>query len=74
MTNAGPIALRILLAISLGSIFMGAMSYIGNAPNLMVKSICEEARIKMPGFFGYMMYSIGILIPIFLLIMFLYLI
>ncbi len=74
LTNTGPIAVKILLAISLGSVFMGANSYIGNAPNLMVRAICEEAKIKMPSFFGYMMYSIGILIPTFLIVMFIYLI
>jgi Na+/H+ antiporter NhaD/arsenite permease-like protein len=74
MTTSGPIAWKILLAISLGSVFMGANTYIGNAPNFMVKSICEEAKIKMPSFFGYMLYSIGILIPTFLVVMFIYLI
>jgi Na+/H+ antiporter NhaD/arsenite permease-like protein len=74
LTSTGPISLKILLAISLGSVFMGANTYIGNAPNFMVKSICEEAKIKMPSFFGYMLYSIGILIPTFLLVMFIYLI
>jgi Na+/H+ antiporter NhaD/arsenite permease-like protein len=71
-TRTGPIAWNILMAISLGAVFMGANTYIGNAPNFMVKSICEEARIKMPSFFGYMLYSIGILIPTFLLIMAVY--
>ena len=70
--NTGPIAENILMAISAGSVFMGANTYIGNAPNFMVKSICEEAKVKMPSFFGYMAYSIGILIPSFLLIMYLY--
>ena len=74
MTTTGPIAWKILLAISLGSVFMGANTYIGNAPNFMVKSICEEAKIKMPSFFGYMLYSVGILIPTFLIVMFIYLI
>jgi len=73
MTTTGPIAWKILLAISLGSVFMGANTYIGNAPNFMVKSICEEAKIKMPSFFGYMLYSVGILIPTFLIVMFIYL-
>jgi Na+/H+ antiporter NhaD/arsenite permease-like protein len=73
LTNTGPIGVKILLAISLGSVFMGANSYIGNAPNLMVRAICEEAKVKMPSFFGYMMYSIGILIPTFLIVMFIYL-
>ena len=53
-----------LVAISLGSVFMGAMTYIGNAPNFMVKSIAEHYKIKMPSFFGYCAYSIVILIPL----------
>tara|TARA_B100000029_G_scaffold282697_1_gene276586 strand:- start:2910 stop:4277 length:1368 start_codon:yes stop_codon:yes gene_type:complete len=56
-----------LLAISSGAVFMGAMTYIGNAPNFMVKSIAEENKIKMPSFFGYIAWSVSILIPIFLL-------
>jgi len=60
---------RTLLAISAGAVFMGANTYIGNAPNFMVKSIAEEAGIPMPSFFGYMLkYSIPILIPTFILI------
>jgi Na+/H+ antiporter NhaD/arsenite permease-like protein len=70
--NTGPIAENILMAISAGSVFMGANTYIGNAPNFMVKSICEEAKVKMPSFFGYMAYSVGILIPTFVLITFIY--
>lgn len=54
-----------LLAISLGAVFMGAITYIGNAPNFMVKSIAEENNIKMPSFFGYMLWSVLILIPLF---------
>lgn len=54
-----------LLAISCGSVFMGANSYIGNAPNFMVKAIAEEAHVKMPSFFGYLLWSGGILIPLF---------
>jgi Na+/H+ antiporter NhaD/arsenite permease-like protein len=57
-----------LLAISAGAVFMGANTYIGNAPNFMVKSIAEENEIKMPSFFGYMAWSFGILIPIFVLL------
>jgi len=57
-----------LLAISCGAVFMGANTYIGNAPNFMVKSIAEENKIPMPSFFGYMAWSIGILIPTFLLL------
>lgn len=58
----------ILIAISSGAVFMGANSYIGNGPNFMVKSICEEVGIKIPSFFGYMLYSGSILIPVFILI------
>jgi len=57
-----------LLAISCGAVFMGAMTYIGNAPNFMVRSIAEESGIKMPSFFGFMAYSICILIPLFFLV------
>jgi len=71
-TATGPIAEHILMAISAGAVFMGANSYIGNAPNFMVKTICEEAKVKMPSFFGYMVYSCGILIPSFLLITFIF--
>ncbi len=55
----------ILAAISVGAVFMGANTYIGNAPNFMVKAIAEEARVRMPSFFGYMLYSSGILLPLF---------
>ncbi len=61
-----------LKAISTGAVFFGAMTYIGNAPNFMVKSIAEEQGIKMPSFFGYMLYSVGILIPLFVLITFIF--
>jgi Na+/H+ antiporter NhaD/arsenite permease-like protein len=46
---------------------MGANSYIGNGPNFMVKAIAEHHGVRMPSFFGYMGYSVGILIPIFVL-------
>ncbi|MFH1069414.1 MAG: sodium:proton antiporter [Candidatus Glassbacteria bacterium] len=61
-----------LEAISCGAVFMGANTYIGNAPNFMVRSIAEESGIKMPSFFGYMLYSIAILIPLFLLVTFIF--
>ncbi len=54
-----------LVAVSAGAVFMGANTYIGNAPNLMVKAIAEDRGIKMPSFFGYMAWSIGILLPLF---------
>ena len=61
-----------LLAISCGAVFMGAMTYIGNAPNFMVKSIAEENKVNMPSFFGYMVWSIIILVPIFILTSFIF--
>jgi Na+/H+ antiporter NhaD/arsenite permease-like protein len=60
----GPLATA-LAAISAGAVFMGALSYIGNAPNLMVKAIAEDRGVKMPSFFGYMAWSVGILLPLF---------
>ena len=57
-----------LRAISCGAVMMGANTYIGNAPNFAVRCIAERAGIKMPSFFGYMAYSVGILIPIFLIV------
>jgi Na+/H+ antiporter NhaD/arsenite permease-like protein len=57
-----------LAAISIGAVFMGANSYIGNAPNLMVKAIAEDRGVKMPSFFGYMAWSVAVLIPLFLLV------
>ena len=62
----------LLMAISAGSVFMGANSYIGNAPNFMVKRIADEAGVKMPTFFGYMAYSVGILVPLFIVITFIF--
>ncbi len=59
---------RTLLAISAGAVFMGANTYIGNAPNFMVRAIAEEQNVAMPSFFGYMVWSFGILMPIFGLI------
>lgn len=57
-----------LLAISMGSVFMGAMTYIGNAPNFMVKSIATQAGVNMPSFFGYMKWSVLILVPVYILL------
>lgn len=61
-----------LAAISAGSVFMGANSYIGNAPNLMVKAIAEDRGVKMPSFFGYMAWSGGILVPLFVAMTFIW--
>ena len=61
-----------LAAISAGAVFMGANSYIGNAPNLMLKAIAEDRGVKMPSFFGYMAWSCTILIPLFIIITFIW--
>jgi Na+/H+ antiporter NhaD/arsenite permease-like protein len=61
-----------LLAISAGAVFMGANTYIGNAPNFMVRAIAEEQNVAMPSFFGYMVWSFGILVPIFFLTTFVF--
>ena len=67
VTTVGTIAVPMLLAISCGAVFMGANTYIGNAPNFMVKSIADENGVKMPSFFGYMAWSLSCLIPVFLI-------
>ena len=57
-----------LKAISIGAVFFGSMTYIGNGPNFMVKSIAEESGVKMPSFFGYMIkFSLIILLPVYIL-------
>jgi Na+/H+ antiporter NhaD/arsenite permease-like protein len=62
-----------LEAISAGAVFMGAMTYIGNAPNFMVKSIAEEAGIPMPTFFGYLLkWSVPLLLPVFVIVTFVF--
>lgn len=66
-TTVGMVSERLLTAISCGAVFMGAVTYIGNAPNFMVKSISDENGVRMPSFFGYMLWSIGILVPVFIL-------
>jgi len=63
-----PAAAKLLAAISTGSVFMGANTYIGNAPNFMVRAIAEENGVRMPSFLGYMAYSIGILLPLFMVV------
>jgi Na+/H+ antiporter NhaD/arsenite permease-like protein len=69
IAETNPIFIRDLQAISAGAVFMGAVTYIGNAPNFMVKAIAEEAGIPMPSFFGYMMkWSVPILMPIFVIV------
>ena len=61
-----------LAAISAGAVFMGANTYIGNAPNLMVKAIAEDRDVKMPSFFGYMLWSGAVLIPLFVIMTFIW--
>ncbi len=61
-----------LAAVSAGSVFMGANSYIGNAPNMMVKAIAEERGVRMPSFFGYMAWSGAVLLPLFVLMTFIW--
>ena len=62
-----------LAAVSLGAVFLGAMTYIGNGPNFMVKAIAEQSGVKMPSFFGYCVYSFGVLLPVFILVSLLFL-
>jgi Na+/H+ antiporter NhaD/arsenite permease-like protein len=71
-TATGSIPTALLAAISCGAVFMGANTYIGNGPNFMVKAIAEQSGVKMPSFFGYMGYSCAILLPLFVLMTFLF--
>jgi Na+/H+ antiporter NhaD/arsenite permease-like protein len=64
-SEAGRQFVPMLKAISAGAVFFGANTYIGNAPNFMVRSIAEENKIQMPSFFGYLVWSVGILFPLF---------
>jgi Na+/H+ antiporter NhaD/arsenite permease-like protein len=66
-TMAG-VPVDMLAAISLGAVFMGAITYIGNGPNFMVKAIAEKSGVQMPSFFGYMGYSCAVLVPLFVVV------
>lgn len=66
-TTLGVVPVKMLMAISCGAVFMGANTYIGNAPNFMVKSLSDENGINMPSFFGYMWWSLRYLIPVFII-------
>ncbi|MBI1899592.1 MAG: sodium:proton antiporter [Planctomycetia bacterium] len=66
LVGGGTIDETLLAGISLGAVFMGSMTYIGNGPNFMVRTIAERSGLPMPSFFGYMVYSIAVLIPLFL--------
>jgi Na+/H+ antiporter NhaD/arsenite permease-like protein len=77
--NLGPLStnaesIRVLVAISLGSVFMGAGSYIGNGPNFMVRAIAEQSGYKMPSFFGYCAYAAAFLGPVFVVVTLIWLI
>jgi Na+/H+ antiporter NhaD/arsenite permease-like protein len=63
---------QILSAIACGSVFMGALTYLGNAPNFMVRAYAEESNIRMPSFFGFMGYSFTVLLPLFGVVTFLF--
>ena len=67
VTALGTISVPALTAISCGAVFMGANTYIGNAPNFMVKAIADENGISMPSFFGYILWSLAVLVPVFIL-------
>jgi Na+/H+ antiporter NhaD/arsenite permease-like protein len=67
LTTISALGAKLLAAVACGSVMMGANSYIGNAPNFAVKCIAEREGVKMPHFFGYMAYSIAVLVPIFLI-------
>ena len=59
-----------LAAISMGAVYMGALTYIGNAPNFMIYAIATERGVKMPSFFGYIVWSVAILLPVFVVLTF----
>jgi Na+/H+ antiporter NhaD/arsenite permease-like protein len=62
---AHPVGQQLLTAISCGAVFMGAVTYMGNGPNFMVKAIAEQHHVRMPSFFGYTLWSFAILLPVF---------
>ena len=72
LLQGGVIRQDLLTGISLGAVFMGANTYIGNGPNFMVKSIAEARGVAMPSFFGYLAYSVAVLIPLFVVVSFLF--
>ena len=56
---------RVLTALASGAVFFGGLTYVGNAPNMMVRSIASRRGVQMPGFFGYMAWSCALLLPVF---------
>jgi len=71
-TATGHVSVSLLLAISAGAVFMGANTYVGNGPNFLVKSIAEQRGVRMPTFLGYMAYSSALLLPVYILVSFLF--
>ena len=69
-TSLGTVPVKLLSAISCGAVFMGANTYIGNAPNFMVKSISDENGVNMPSFFGYIGWSLVFLVPVFICLLY----
>ncbi len=67
----GPLA-PVLAAISMGAVYMGSLTYIGNAPNFMIYAIASERGVKMPSFFGYMVWSSAVLLPVFVAVTYLF--
>jgi Na+/H+ antiporter NhaD/arsenite permease-like protein len=65
-----PVDPALLAAVSCGAVFMGANTYIGNGPNLMVAAIAREEGVRMPTFFGYMLWSGAVLLPVFAVVTF----
>ena len=73
--GGGQIPVDLLIAISLGAVFMGSMTYIGNGPNFMVKAIAEQSGVKMPSFIGFVFkYSLPVLVPVFILVVLLFMV
>lgn len=72
LVDGGIVQTNLLIAVSIGSVFMGANTYIGNGPNFMVKTIAEQSGVNMPSFFGYMIYSGLVLVPLYFVLMALY--
>jgi Na+/H+ antiporter NhaD/arsenite permease-like protein len=72
LAHGAGVPATMLMAVSAGAVLMGANSYIGNGPNFMVKAIADEAKIKMPSFFGYVLIAALVLWPIFLAITFIF--
>ena len=73
LTGEGWVRQDLLTGVSLGAVFMGAMTYIGNGPNLMVRAIAAREGVRMPGFGGYIAWAAALLLPVFVVITLLFL-